>query len=73
MNALIAAAGLGTRLLDLSAKRNPVPLDLGGATLAGRLPSPIARAGISEMLIAVNPDGLSAPHGARHYRSLPRH
>ena len=37
MHGLIAAAGLSSRLQDLTEKRNKVLLDLGGDTLLGSI------------------------------------
>jgi len=58
MKGLIAAAGLCTRLQDLSEKRNKVLLDLGGETLLGNILNHFAHAGITESLVVV---GFDAP------------
>src|ERR1700719_3705 len=47
---LIAAAGLSTRLQDLSEKRNKVLLDLGGETILGTILSNFEAAGIAPPL-----------------------
>src|SRR5262245_60069764 len=57
--ALIAAAGLSTRLQDLSEKRNKVLLDLGGDTLLGNLLTQLERADIRETFVAVGHDALA--------------
>jgi len=56
MKGLIAAAGLSTRLQDLSEKRNKTLLNLGGVTLLGNILNHLERAGISEKLVAVGHD-----------------
>jgi choline kinase len=56
---LIAAAGLGTRLQDLSDKRNKVLLDLGGETLLGTILQHFAQSGITETVVVVGHDALA--------------
>jgi choline kinase len=58
MHGLIAAAGLSTRLQDLSEHRNKVLLDLGGDTLLGTILSSFERAGIAPVYVTV---GFDAP------------
>jgi choline kinase len=65
---LIAAAGLSTRLQDLSDKRNKVLLDLGGATLLGNILNHFERAGIGPTLVIAGFDAL-AVHDACHERA----
>ncbi len=56
---LIAAAGLSTRLQDLSDNRNKVLLDLGGQTILGTILSNFASVGIIQPLVVVGFDGLT--------------
>jgi choline kinase len=58
MKGLIAAAGLSTRLQDLSEKRNKVLLDLGGETLLGTILTHFNQVDITETLVVV---GFDAP------------
>ncbi len=58
MNGLIAAAGLSTRLQDLSEKRNKVLLDLGGETILSSILTHFEQAGITETTVVV---GFDAP------------
>jgi choline kinase len=58
MKALIAAAGLSTRLGDLSEKRNKVLLDLGGASLLSNLLDQFERAGFIQTYVVT---GFDAP------------
>jgi choline kinase len=58
MKGLIAAAGLSTRLQDLSEQHNKVLLDLGGETLLGTILKHFASMGITETLVVV---GFDAP------------
>lgn len=58
MKGLIPAAGLGTRLQDLSDKRNKTLLDLGATTILGNLLDHFERAGITETFVVV---GFDAP------------
>src|SRR5436190_13003218 len=58
MNGLIAAAGLCTRMQDLSEKRNKVLLDVGGETLLGTILHHFERAGVTETFVVV---GFDAP------------
>jgi choline kinase len=53
---LIAAAGLSTRLQDLSDRRNKVLLDLGGETVLATILTHFEQAGISEPLVVVGHD-----------------
>src|SRR5947209_17449703 len=53
MKGLIAAAGLSTRLQDLSDKRNKVLLDLGGETLLGNLLNLFHASDITETYVPV--------------------
>lgn len=59
MKGFIAAAGLSTRLQDLSEKRNKVLLDLGGETILGNLLHLFEQNGIEESLVAVGHDAVS--------------
>jgi choline kinase len=59
MKGLIAAAGLCSRLQDLSEKHNKALLDLGGETLLGTILNHFARAGISETLVVVGFDAVA--------------
>src|SRR5208282_2999304 len=56
MKGLIAAAGLCTRLQDLSEKRNKVLLDLGGETLLGNILHHFSTSGITESYVVVGFD-----------------
>lgn len=58
MKGFIAAAGLSTRLQDLSEKRNKVLLDLGGETILGHILHHFEQAGISETYVTVGFDSL---------------
>ncbi len=58
---LIAAAGLSTRLQDLSDHRNKVLLDLGGETILDTILRNFAAVGIDRPLVVVGFDG----HGVR--------
>jgi choline kinase len=58
MRGFIAAAGLSTRLQDLSEKRNKVLLDLGGETLIGNILNQFEQAGITPTVVLV---GFDAP------------
>jgi choline kinase len=58
MKGLIAAAGLSTRLQDLSEKHNKVLLDLGGEALLSSILTNFAQAGIEETTVVV---GFDAP------------
>ena len=53
---LIAAAGLSTRLQDLSDQRNKVLLDLGGETILATILRNYASVGIAQPLVAVGLD-----------------
>src|SRR4051794_16080974 len=64
---LIAAAGLSTRLQDLSEKRNKVLLDLGGETLLGHLLTRFEQAGVRETVVVVGHDAI-AVHEHVHKR-----
>jgi len=54
---LIAAAGLSTRLQDLSDRRNKVLLDLGGETILGTILSNFEAAGVVTPLVVAGFDG----------------
>jgi choline kinase len=54
---LIAAAGLSTRLLDLSQKRNKVLLDLGGQTVLGNILTNFGLADIDRPIVMAGSDG----------------
>jgi choline kinase len=56
MHGLIAAAGLSTRLQDLSEKRNKVLLDLGGDTLLGTILHHFEQSGITSTVVLVGHD-----------------
>jgi choline kinase len=56
MHGLIAAAGLSTRLQDLSEKHNKVLIDLGGDTLLGTILTNFEQAGIQPITVAVGHD-----------------
>jgi choline kinase len=58
LRGLIAAAGLGTRLQDLSEKRNKVLLDLGGESVLTTIFNNFERAGIHETVVVA---GFDAP------------
>jgi choline kinase len=58
MNGLIAAAGLSTRLQDLSERRNKVLLDLGGDTILSTILTRFEQAGLTDPLVVV---GFDAP------------
>lgn len=58
MKGLIAAAGRGTRLGDLSEKTNKVLLDLGGVSLLGNILDQFEKVGITETLVVVGFDAL---------------
>ena len=58
MKGLIVAAGLSTRLQDLSEKRNKVLLDLGGETILGNICHTFELAGIGETYVVA---GYGAP------------
>ncbi len=59
MKGLIAAAGLSSRLHDLSERRNKVLLDLGGDSILGTILTRFESAGIDETLVVVGHDALS--------------
>jgi len=56
MKGLIAAAGLSTRLQDLTDKHNKVLLDLGGETLLETILSNFEQAGLTENYVVVGYD-----------------
>jgi L-glutamine-phosphate cytidylyltransferase len=56
MKALIAAAGLGTRLQDLGDRRNKVLLDLGGETILSSIVTHFEQAGITDTLVVAGFD-----------------
>jgi choline kinase len=56
MNGLIAAAGLSTRLQDLSEKRNKVLLDLGGESILTSILTSFEQAGVAETTVVVGFD-----------------
>ncbi len=51
MRALILAAGMGSRLMPLTADRPKVLVELAGATLLGRMLSCLATAGVREAVV----------------------
>ncbi|MCI0459778.1 MAG: NTP transferase domain-containing protein [Gemmataceae bacterium] len=59
MKGLIAAAGLSSRLQDLSDRRNKVLLDLGGQTILGNILDHLERAGIPETYVIVGHDAFA--------------
>jgi choline kinase len=56
MNGLIAAAGLSSRLQDLSERSNKVLLDLGGASILSTILSNFEAVGITEPVVVVGHD-----------------
>jgi choline kinase len=56
MKGLIAAAGLSTRLQDLSDKRNKVLLDLGGESILSTILTSFERASVTETTVVVGFD-----------------
>jgi choline kinase len=58
MKGLIAAAGLSSRLQDLSDRRNKVLLDLGGESLLTNLLNHFERAGVADTTVVVGHDAL---------------
>jgi choline kinase len=66
---LIAAAGLSTRLQDLSDKRNKVLLDLGGTTLLDNILNHFERAGVAPTWVLAGFDALGV-HAACHKRAV---
>ena len=56
MKGLIAAAGLSTRLQDLSDRRNKVLLDLGGETILSSILTHFEQAGIADTLVVAGFD-----------------
>ena len=68
MQGLIAAAGLSTRLQDLSDNRNKVLIDLGGDTLLGSILSAFEQANISPTHVVV---GFDAPAVRMFCRDTP--
>src|SRR5260370_35613613 len=58
MKGFIAAAGLSTRLQDLSEKRNKVLLDLGGETILGNILNHFEHAGIRDTYVAAGFDAV---------------
>lgn len=59
MKGFIAAAGLSTRLQDLSEKRNKVLIDLGGESILGTILNHFEQAGIAETFVATGFDALA--------------
>jgi choline kinase len=59
MKGLILAAGLSTRLQDLSDRHNKVLLDLGGVTLLETILDHFERCGIAETLVVVGHDAVA--------------
>lgn len=59
MKGLIAAAGLSTRLQDLSERRNKVLLDLGGTTLLGNILNHFQHCSIDPSVVVVGHDAHS--------------
>jgi choline kinase len=64
MHGLILAAGLGTRLGDLSDKHNKVLLDLGGVTLLDNILNHFERSGITETWVTVGHDATTVRQAA---------
>lgn len=58
MKGFIAAAGLSSRLQDLSEKRNKVLLDLGGETILGNILNQFEASAIEETFVAVGHDAV---------------
>ncbi len=56
MHGLILAAGLGTRLGDLSEKHNKVLLDIGGVTLLENILNHFVRCGVNDTVVTVGYD-----------------
>jgi L-glutamine-phosphate cytidylyltransferase len=59
---LIAAAGLSTRLQDLSDKRNKVLLDLGGESILASILTHFEQAQITDTTVVVGFDALAVRH-----------
>jgi L-glutamine-phosphate cytidylyltransferase len=59
MKGLIAAAGLSTRLRDLSERRNKVLLDLGGDSILSTILAHFEQAGISDTTVLVGHDAIA--------------
>lgn len=57
MKGLVAAAGLSTRLQDLSDRRNKVLLDLGGESILATILNHFEQAGITEPVVVAGFDG----------------
>src|SRR4051812_42005126 len=59
MKGLIAAAGLSTRLQDLSQRRNKVLLDLGGDSVLGTILNHFELVSVAETFVMVGHDALN--------------